>query len=1176
MNNSITVTMLLDTGSQLTMLNNEVAPKLMTKLNTKISDIVAIPANGLPTDKLVELHLKTSTGKPLTAFYSPDIKSNLLSVDTMTKQLNKSAIITKHETHLIDSDSHLMNKIEELLCHDNQNTHKSLRIPHEQSLIPVDITFDLQQNSIIHKLANVNALQQFPFKTLIGPMDHNPLFQNITITKQDRIAFRLHDYFHFKITKMSQMLKRPMSPAVELYIRECYVCKMRTLNNKKRHRRPEQQLDENSLNRLNNLKLNPNFSYTIHLDTIKIDTKLQSNTVKSYVTVVLKPINYVHLIPISTTQPTMTEVHRKVLKFIHYTIQSLPSNMIIDRGNEFNQLTRWADNNNIPYSIAGTGDSQYNGIVERFNKDIKVQFGLLTSLIPEKKIPYLLNIISREISLRLNSDRRNLQQTPNYYMFGKDVSDRYIAKGIPLFADVKIKTINGQFTVGTHIGYHLNTNRALVQLIYRNRVQYRLQAINHQNIESLGTYNLIAKLDYEIIMPKEFQKEIQSIQQDTNKLLMQTDQSPALRFLEITEPTVKTLTTSTTLNTNFINSISAYKHPGESFPTNKDIETTITKIKEQQRISIKEALRTPIVREAMRIEIQKWIEAKAITPHQKRNQPVKPTYARAFWIFGTKTSADKLKVKARLITIIPSTVNTKILPEHYSPVTNKISVTAILHKTLLYNLKLATLDVSGAFLQAKTNHPLLLLKEPDGFNELSLEVDPTFVTSETYKVEKALYGLKDSPLQWYKTLISMYKENGFESSPNDNCLITDLDDPLVNGTIHVDDILYTINPQGKYDEILNTLKKRKIKVTTNSTGSLKYLGLTYITAPDKITINLSDYIQSKKDENIRNDKKQLYPFPPFFSTHYELIRAIHKGTFLINSDPNNEPIKQLTLARSDKLSQYNNDHIAKDFEANESRLNHKLNTLMGEFTKYTRNIKLYIRTTEDYQKYLGILGYITSIHRHELSIYHLILSTFNTRYNEQAAYALQHLVSYTFNTPLTEHHIHKILPQDNNYRVEVFTDANWSRFDSSYSGVVITINNEFIFAKSKKQQTISTSTFIAELRALYTAVITTYEILTRFSDICKINYDTITIYCDNKAVNETITSSIPLNSTIYANQLSHQVLFLRQEFQQRKFNIQYIQSKNNPADLYTKPLAKQEFDNILKLPPMSAHIHSQH
>lgn len=1177
-NKTIHLPMILDTGSQITTISNAFK-NLITPINSVLTDTISTSATGEQTGRLTKVLLTLTNGKTINAYYSPLFHSNLMSIKTLTQELGKVAIITKEKTHILDNNSPIVSSVLQLIKQSKQNT----QLQHSDSLIPITISLQNTSDSslpvnipfipAIQKVFQTNQLGAFSRSHMKFPEDQYRLGNNLNISKTDQDAFRLHDYYHYKFTKLSKLCLSPLSPMVQLYIDTCPVCKNRPpIKRKRDYKDPSDKTNYIPLEqRIVNNTLNPAFTYTAHIDTAKIDPECQSTTVRSVVVIVLKPYNYVKLIPITTSQPTQQEVHDKVTAFFLNEIKIAPQSITSDRGTEFNSLHKWAATHHITSLIAATGDSQFNGVAERFIKEVSLQYGLLTYHLTLNKVPLLNQIIFDEIANRLNSDRRDNPQSPHYYLFGKDVSPRYINKGIPLFSDIQVQTANGQTRTGIHLGYHLKSNRALVYLHYKNNVQFTIQPIHHSNITKMNTFIFVNNLEHTLQLPKELQTNNLTVFDDPSTGTWQVVNDSPDNTVSLTPnvhdyillPKSKTHNTYTSevhfVLTNQLNETTSHN----------TLSSVLNRIEQDKPIPLNMALSLPETREAMKIEVSKWLKAKAIIPHNGSPPTEDQVNGASFWIHTIKKSGDT-KFKARLITIIPGTTHTAKQTELYSPVTNKISIQTIIHKALSQNLKLATLDVAGAFLQAVTKHPLLIIKAPPGFNELALEIDPTFITAEYYKVEKALYGLKDSPLQWNTTLLRYFYEDHFNSSLYDKCLLFHESIPEFAAAAHVDDLLYTTPRNTPDDLVHNVLKKRKLETTNNNTNTLTFLGLNYTQGIDFVNISIKDYLTKTSNTMIQNLSPRLWPLPTYFTEHAEIIKALHKQLLTQPYDGSQEIF--INTGELNNISQHNKQLIEEEFAANQQNIHKKVTKLTKIFTTYKEKNELHITNLEDYQKYLGIAGYITNIFFTEYAIYHITLSSYNTQYSEMAAHALQHFISFLYHAKETLHQLRPINIGNNILRFTSYSDANWSRFGNSCSGMVITVDNQIVYTKSKQQSSFSTSTYIAELKAIYITIQKSLEIVARYRDTLPIDQHVLIIKCDNMAVISTITTQAPLHSTIIASNLQHQIISMREQYAKEFFEIEYIKSKENPADLFTKPLGPQELKTVLQLPVFANYI----
>lgn len=80
--------------------------------------------------------------------------------------------------------------------------------------------------------------------------------------------------------------------------------------------------------------------------------------------------------------------------------------------------------------------------------------------------------------------------------------------------------------------------------------------------------------------------------------------------------------------------------------------------------------------------------------------------------------------------------------EVFSPVVNHSSIRVLLALVALHNLELEQLDVKTAFLHGELEEQIYM-SQPEGFVTLSKK-------NHVCLLKKSLYGLKQSPRQWYK------------------------------------------------------------------------------------------------------------------------------------------------------------------------------------------------------------------------------------------------------------------------------------------------------------------------------------------------------------------------------------------------------------------------------------------
>ncbi|CAI7916267.1 unnamed protein product [Closterium sp. NIES-53] len=114
------------------------------------------------------------------------------------------------------------------------------------------------------------------------------------------------------------------------------------------------------------------------------------------------------------------------------------------------------------------------------------------------------------------------------------------------------------------------------------------------------------------------------------------------------------------------------------------------------------------------------------------------------WVLTTKYHIDDTveREKARLVVKGFTQVYGADYDETYELVSSYITLRIFLNIAAVFDLKLMQLDMKNAFLESKLDR-VLYMYQPDYFND---------GTDQVYKLLKSLYGLKQSPLLWYRAL----------------------------------------------------------------------------------------------------------------------------------------------------------------------------------------------------------------------------------------------------------------------------------------------------------------------------------------------------------------------------------------------------------------------------------------
>ena len=158
------------------------------------------------------------------------------------------------------------------------------------------------------------------------------------------------------------------------------------------------------------------------------------------------------------------------------------------------------------------------------------------------------------------------------------------------------------------------------------------------------------------------------------------------------------------------------------------------------------------------------------------------------WIFKRKTGipgAEVIRYKARLVAKGYSQKEGVHYNEIFSPVVRHTSIRVLLAVVAHQNLELEQLDVKTAFLHGELEEDILM-KQPEGFIVQGKE-------DHVCQLQRSLYGLKQSPRQWYKRFDNFMISQGFSRSPYDCCVYHNKveDGSLIYLLLYVGDMLIT-------------------------------------------------------------------------------------------------------------------------------------------------------------------------------------------------------------------------------------------------------------------------------------------------------------------------------------------------------------------------------------------------
>lgn len=168
------------------------------------------------------------------------------------------------------------------------------------------------------------------------------------------------------------------------------------------------------------------------------------------------------------------------------------------------------------------------------------------------------------------------------------------------------------------------------------------------------------------------------------------------------------------------------------------------------------------------------------------------------WVYRKKEAINKIeepKYKARLVAKGFSQKEGIDYDEIFSPVVRHTSIRVLLAMVAQFDMELEQMDVKTAFLHGDLKE-LIYMVQPEGFKEVGKE-------DHVCRLKKSLYGLKQSPRQWYLRFDTFMLRVGYTRCDHDHCAyFRVLDDGLfVLLMLYVDDMLIACRDMSRITEL---------------------------------------------------------------------------------------------------------------------------------------------------------------------------------------------------------------------------------------------------------------------------------------------------------------------------------------------------------------------------------------
>ena len=219
------------------------------------------------------------------------------------------------------------------------------------------------------------------------------------------------------------------------------------------------------------------------------------------------------------------------------------------------------------------------------------------------------------------------------------------------------------------------------------------------------------------------------------------------------------------------------------------------------------------------------------------------------WVYTIKESENGTETyKARCVAKGYSQVKDVDYYETFAPTASLTSVRALMQIAAQNDLILHQMDVKSAYLNAPIDCDVYMY-QAEGFEILSDNNDKL-----VYKLNKSLYGLKQSGRNWNNVLHECLLANDFVQSSVDHCIyIKHVGNEMVAVLVWVDDLIIAASN----DQLLNEVKEMfNSKFHMKDMGVLSYfIGMSFVCGNGFVIMNQSKYIQKVLEKFEMSDCK---------------------------------------------------------------------------------------------------------------------------------------------------------------------------------------------------------------------------------------------------------------------------------------------------------------------------------
>ena len=442
----------------------------------------------------------------------------------------------------------------------------------------------------------------------------------------------------------------------------------------------------------------------------------------------------------------------------------------------------------------------------------------------------------------------------------------------------------------------------------------------------------------------------------------------------------------------------------------------------------------------------------------------------------------------------------------YAPVVGWNTVRLLLILTATLGLATKQVDYTLAFVQAKLDE-----KEPPIYIEMPCMFEKP---GHVMKLKRSLYGMKQSPLNFYLHLKKGLEQRGFNQSKIDPCLFYS---EKVICLVYVDDCLFFARDVKDIDEVIKDLREPA------SGTKEKFL----LDEEEDVAGFLGIYFKK-----VLNNKKEIEKIE---LTQTGLIKRILKVTGMEDCSKISTPAEVRALGKNEE-----------DDPAMERW---------------------------SYASVVGMLLYLASNSRPDIAFAVHQCARFNHCTKRSHEKAVKRIIRYLQGTK--ERGL--VIEPTQKLMMDLYADADfaglWNAEDSndpictkSRSGILLTIGNVPLLWKSKLQTETALSTMESKYIALSQGMRELVSMRTLFDkilDILKLESKSPTrlsrVFEDNEACRKLANSAMP-KMTPRSKHIAVKYHWFREYLSKLQIEILSIDTKSQLADIFTKGLVQKEFE----------------